>query len=201
MLWANTLWAQKVALFELGDGCHTLMENYLRVFAKDVDEKSLVFTSDSAKVSQQRNLLIFSTKQTGMVRFKVYTKRKGKLVIYDSVNVMVYENRYAEVRIGIKTGGKIEQKMLVAYGALYAGIWTRSNHTEPVRVENYTIVFHKSDGSVIVQKNTGNRFNEATIQIMKELQPGERITFTNIQLSGPSSWPQLEAKPVEFTIL
>ena len=129
------------------------------------------------------------------------TKRKGKLVIYDSVNVMVYENRYAEVRIGIKTGGKIEQKMLVAYGALYAGIWTRSNHTEPVRVENYTIVFHKSDGSVIVQKNTGNRFNEATIQIMKELQPGERITFTNIQLSGPSSWPQLEAKPVEFTIL
>ena len=83
----------------------------------------------------------------------------------------------------------------------YAGIWTRSNHTEPVRVENYTIVFHKSDGSVIVQKNTGNRFNEATIQIMKELQPGERITFTNIQLSGPSSWPQLEAKPVEFTIL
>jgi hypothetical protein len=201
LLCANALWGQNVVLYDVGVTCHTNMENYIRFYAKGVNENKLVFTTDSGKVTRYRNRLVFKTNRTGIAHFKVYKRRRGKLMLYDSVEVMVYENKYAEVRIGTKLGGDMEKRMLIANSALIAGVWTRESHTDPIGIESYTVIFHKSDGTVLVQKNTGNRFNEGTIQIMKELQSGERISFTNIQLNKSSYWPELEAKPIEFTIL
>jgi hypothetical protein len=82
---------------------------------------------------------------------------------------------------------------------LFTSVWTREDHYDPVGIESYTVIFHKSDGTVQTQKNTGSRYNEPTIQIMKDLQSGERVTFTNIRIS--KNWrPDLEARPIEFTI-
>ncbi len=117
------------------------------------------------------------------------------------LEVMVYENKFADARIGIKNGGSCKKDELIAYRGLIAFFWTRENHDDPVGVKSYTVIFHKNDGSVLVQKNEGNKFTESTIQIMRELQPDERITFTNIQVLNNYGAFDLHVKPIEFTIL
>jgi gliding motility-associated GldM-like protein len=198
VLWVP-VWSQKVILYETRTTCKTLMENYIQFYTKGIDENSIVFKTDDGSVSQIRNTLIFKTNKPGIAKFKVYRKKKGKLLLYDSVEILVYENKYAEALIGVKKGGLIDKKQLIAIGAVVAGVWTRESHCDPVHITGYTVIFHKKDGTVQYQKNTGNRFNDSTIAYMNNLQPGELVTFSNIQVEN-EGWPGLQVMPVEFTI-
>lgn len=197
-LWAP-LWAQKIILYERRSTCKTLMENYIHFYTKGIDEKSVVFKTDEGSISQFRNTLIFKTGKPGPAKFKVYRKQKGKLLLYDSVEIMVYENKYAEALIGTKKGGVIDKRQLIAIGALITSVWTRENHSDPIKCTSYTVIFHKNDGTVQYQKNTGNRFSDTTIQYMSDLQPGELVTFSNIQVEMEGR-PELQVNPIEFTI-
>lgn len=199
MLASTTLLSQKVILYEPQHAFYTKMENYVWYYAAGYKPSSLVFKTNNGKVSQFRNMLIFLPDTVGKAIFTIYKKQKGKQIPYDSLEVIVYENKSAEALLGTKTGGDIEKSLVVALGALIAKVSTRTTHSEPIRIKSYTIIFHKSDGTIQYYTNTGNRFNDKAFELIRELQSGERITFTNIQ--AECSWlPSLTVKAIEFTI-
>lgn len=176
------------------------MENYVRYFVKDNKGSSLVFKTDNGTIEPSKfAILIFKPARAGNTLIRIYKQQKHNLIPYDSIEVMVYENNKAEAFVGVKYGGVINKRELISSGGLIGMYRSREDHTDPILIKTYTIIFHKSDGSIQYQTNTGNRFNEQSIQFMNELQPGEKITFTNIQ-AAIEGLPPLQTNPIEFTI-
>ncbi|OQP60379.1 hypothetical protein A3860_33915 [Niastella vici] len=199
-LWTHSLFSQKVIFYERKEAFYTNMENYVRYLVKDSKASSLVFKTDNGKIEPaQFAFLIFKPMRPGNTIIRIYQQQKNKLIPYDSINVMVYENNKAEALVGVKYGGAINKRELIAIGGLIGMYRTREDHTDPIPIKTYTIIFHKSDGTIQYQVNTGNRFNEPSIRLMNELQSGEKVTFTNIQ-AVIEGYPPLKVNPIEFTI-
>ena len=76
---------------------------------------------------------------------------------------------------------------------------TREDHSEPISVESYSIVIHKADSSILYIWNSRNIFKANSIELLRALQPGEKMTFANIKVVFGESH-EIIVKPNEFTI-
>lgn len=121
------------------------------------------------------------------------------MILLDSIEIMVYDNHTAEAWLGVKNGGVIAKKHLLDIGGVRVLLQTREDHSGPIVVNSYTVIAHKSDGAVLYVINIGNKFNEKAIQLLQDLVSGEKLTFTNIQVSYDKTRP-LYVKPIEFAI-
>ena len=197
-LFQQTL-SQPVIVYKKQTNFYCNFENVVRFFAKDLDCSQVVIKTDNGKIDQRDCRLFYLPERPGPTTLKFYRKSESTLKIIDSIQINVFANIDPRVYLGNKGGGVISKKMVLAFGGLIARIETNEGHEESIKLNGYTVVIHKKNGTIISERNTGNRYNEKLIRLLEELQTGEKLSFINIEVQL-LDLREINARPIEFSI-
>ena len=191
--------SQPVVVYKRQTNFYNDFVNVVQFLAKNLDCSSIVFKTDNGKIEQRDCWLSYIPERPGPTTFKIYERRKSRLVLIDSIQINVFENTNPQVYLGNKTQGSISKKMMIAMGGIIAKMEVIEGHSEPIAVQGYTVIIHKANGSIISEQNTGNRYSEKLVQLFQDLQAGEKVSFINIKVKLFDG-REINARPIEFAI-
>lgn len=190
---------QQVVVYKRQTSFYCQFGNVVRFFAKDMDCSSVVFKTDNGKIEQKDCWLSYTPERPGPTTLSVYKKSKFKLLLIDSIRIVVYENTNPQVFLGNKNQGSVSKEMMIAMGGIIAKMETTEGHSESIAVKGYTVIVHKNNGTILSEQNAGNRYSEKLSQLFQELQTGEKVSFINIEVKIFDG-RVINARPIEFSI-
>lgn len=191
--------SQQVVVYKEQTNFYCNYANVVRFFVKDLDCSQVVFKTDNGKIDQRDCRLSYLPERQGPTTLRVYRKSESTLKIIDSIQFNVFANIDPRVYLGNMRAGLISKKRMIALGGLNARIETYEGHEEPIKLNGYTVVIHKQNGTILSERNTGNRYNEKVIQLLGDLQTGEKVSFINIEVKLFDG-REINARPIEFGI-
>lgn len=191
---------QKVILYNYKEIANRRLINYYRFYVPGVPCDSVIFKSNSGRISQGGCSLVFSTDTDSNAVFKIYKMAKPKPVFIDSINIEVYQNYKIEIMLGMRIGGgKISKEQVIASVGLVALLYMSDDHGEPTHLSSFYVFVIPKNGMVQSVQNIGNRFTPEVISIFNQLNPDDKLIFADFGLKD-SDGTEMEAKPIQFTI-
>ena len=198
LILATNIQGQKTVLYMNKQVALWPFENRYMFYIPNSTCSSIIFKTDNGKINQDGCSLFYYPDTLKKTTFKVYKKTKNTLILFDSVQINVTINNKAQASIGMKSGGSISKKEVLAIGGLLVTKFISDSHEEPIRLISYKVITIRGD-AVESATNYGNHFSEKAIEIIKALGRNDKLLFVDINSEEQSNRPVCVA-PLEFTL-
>jgi GldM C-terminal domain len=175
------------------------VENPLCVLIEKTSKEAIFLSTDNGKITNAggNRFIIVPTKQ-GLAKINVYKLVKNDTIAIDTREFRVKGFPPPVARIGAVKSGIMKKEFLVSQGGLYA-ILENSDFQAPFQVMEYTIMLIRDNKTFEINKNTGARYNDQSIELLKQTVKNDRVIIFGIVSKGPDGELQ-HPQPLEFII-
>jgi hypothetical protein len=190
---------QKVVLYSAKRFAKWPFENLFNFYIPDIPCSSVVFRCANGKIEQSACKVFYWPDSNTNTVFKVYNKKRGRMLLIDSIDIPVYEERTVEAWLGVRSGGVIAKKEAIALGGIIGREYVNDGHAEPVAIDSYMVITIGKNNSIESAQNFGNRYGTDALSLIDKMEPGDRLLFANIKAKDFSR-RIISVKPLEFTL-
>ena len=174
-------------------------ENFYEVHPKGVPCKSMAVKASQGEITQNGCEILYRPDSVGEAVFRVFRKSAHGLRLVDTVEIAVRLNEQVYAILGAHYGGPITKEEAIAVGGIQVREFvTFYNHAEVRQPKSFRVITIHGDSTRSIF-NVGVRFSNATLSLLGDLQPNDKLIIANIQARGVNG-RLMAVSPAEFTI-
>jgi hypothetical protein len=172
--------------------------NPLTINLSEHNCKNIILQTDNGAIEREHCNILYTPKRLGVARIEIFNVVRGrKTKIGESIfRVRTLPDPYAH--FAGRSGGKISKEVAKANQGLICyvpGLTCQPN----IMVDRYSIIIVKSKDSLLVTHNKGARFESRTFNLIKELERGDVLIFSQIIVRTADN-VERSVSPIEFII-
>jgi hypothetical protein len=175
------------------------IQNPIHLLAEGVPCKSIIVKSDNGTIESSGTDCWFTIQpQTlGIAKIEIFKRSGRKLVLIGSHSISVRAIPDPKPYVGNLKGGNAKKSVFIAMGGVIAK--GEVVHNDGL-VRSFSVAIYRDNRYFISMHNTGNRFEDSTVEILKLLRTGDRVVISSI-LAETSLGRSITLQPIEYCIV